>query len=228
MTTGARCLLGASAALFLVTGCAAAPGDAADDGQRAESARSAAPPATTATPKPTAAPVDLTFGPAEEQIDGDWVVGWLAPFDDGSERFVHEDSDGSAVYTYRDTQNDCTIIMELHRLADREMPQDDRLISDMLLSTNVLGSTSADDIEAMAALAEEDSLWQEEKEAAVDFRIWYGMSESSSAVLAARGFGGMAAGMLMLVSCPGEEAVAEYKEIVDDYARILVRWPTDE
>ena len=39
----------------------------------------------------------------------------------------------------------------------------------------------------------------------------------------------MAAGMLLTVGCPpGADAVSEYKEIVADHARFLVRWPVEE
>jgi hypothetical protein len=170
----------------------------------------------------------LTFGEAEEQITADWLMGWHAPFSDDDERFVLQSmAEGSTAFSYLDSDNECTIDMEVHRLADHPMNEDDRLLSDTMLAANVTGSPSAEAVGNIAAIAGEKGVWQEGKAATVEFRIWLGASErAGSAVVAARGFGEMAAGMLLAVGCPpGTDALVEYKEIVDDYARIVVRSP---
>lgn len=216
--------------LLTASGCVAGPVDAAVERPGGTSKSALAPSPTPTESGPAVDAVDLGFGAEEEQIAGDWAVGWLDPFPDEEERFVYTaPEDGPGAYEYLDRENECTIAMELSRLADQEMPEDDPRISDTMLAANVIGSTSAADVEAMGARAEDDSLWQEAEAATVDFRVWHGMSEQGSAVLAARGFGGMAVGMLLGVFCPaGADAVSEYKEIVGEYARILVRWPTEE
>ena len=227
----ARALL-VLAAVVMTSGCAAGAGSVDADGQpSAEDSESAVPSASTPTASTRAVDhVDLGFGGEEEQVTGEWVMGWVPPFPDGDERFVDNWSeDRPSVREIHDGDNGCTVILEVARLAQEEMSEDDRLISDMMLAGNLVASPSTDDIETMAAVATDDALWQEGEAATMDFRVWHGASEEGTVVLAARGFGEMAAGMALAVFCPaGGDAVSEYREFVDDHARIMVRWPEDE
>ncbi|MDY0909477.1 hypothetical protein [Microbacterium sp. CFBP9034] len=197
----------------------------------AEATKSVPPPSSTRVdPAPTPEPIDLGFGAEEEQVTGSWLMGWVPPFPDGDERFEESVSDDQPpVREIFDTENGCSILMEVSGLTQEEVPENDRVISDTILARSVVESPSSADIDTMGAVATDDALWQEDETATMDFRVWHGASEEGTVVLAARGFGEMAAGLLLGVLCPpGGDAVTEYREFVDDHARIMVRWPEDE
>jgi len=216
--------------VVMTSGCAAGAVDAGG-GSVTESSNAALPPSSTPVGSvPVVKAVDLGFGAEEEQITGDWGAGWIAPFPDGDERFAdHWSEDRPNVREIHDDDNGCTILMEGGRIADDEMLQDDRLISDTMLAANVVESPSPEDLEMMAAVASDDALWQEEEVATVDFRVWHGASKQGGVVIAARGFGAMAVGMALTVMCPtGADAVSEYREFVDEHARIFIGRPKDK
>lgn len=233
-TQGRVSLITLAAVILLLPGCSSLTPANTDNTSTPRA--DAADPATDASPTPAESAaidaVDLGCGAEEEQVTGDWLVGWYLPFTEDDERFHWEGGEEpSGAYRYRDTENDCMITMEVARLDDEAMSEDDRLISDTMLVANVTGGTAAEDVEAMRTGATEDRIWQEGKAATVDFRVWHVSSPAKgSAFVAARGFGAMAAGLIMAVICPAGpvNAVSEYQEIVDEHARISARWPSDD
>src|SRR6187431_3013982 len=211
-TQGRVSLITLAAVILLLPGCSSLTPANTDNTStpRADAADTAIDASPTPSESAAIDAVDLGFGAEEEQVTGDWLVGWHLPFPEDDERFHWEGGEEpSGAYRYRDTENECMITMEVARLDDEEMSEDDRLISDTMLVANVTGGTAAEDVEAMRTGATEDRIWQQGEAATVDFRVWHVSSpEKGSAFVAARGFGAMAAGLIMAVMCPAGPAEA--------------------
>jgi hypothetical protein len=226
-----------AAGIVLLAGCAPASSPSSGESETPASTKTPTPSAVR-TPTPIAAAsgadadvVDLPFGPAEERVTGDWVVGWLPPFAADDARFSDESPDDPATVDYLDNQNGCKIAMGGARLADKVMPDADTVISDGMITSWLFGDSASDaDVESISSAADVAVLWQRDQLATVDFRVWSGTADDGrTAFVVARGFGDMAAGIYLTIECPaGADSLSEYHQMVDQYARVFIRSSTDK
>ena len=227
MDTALRRRLSAAAlvaSLALLPGCALVPSlgeitpvatdDAADSSGDSDSPEQ---------PDPDLPPSELTFEAGAELDPAKWSVQWGDAFLADESFSVLSPDDGNGNWSYLDGANQCEISFYQGGMADLDMSQDDRPLTDDFLASvlagTVTGSTRAD-VDEHAFDHELKGLGVE----SVEFRaIWGSAADGGTWLHAGRMFGLHEAALYVGIRCPaGFEADEEFAKLTDSHLSVIV------
>lgn len=227
MDTSTRRRLSAAALvafLVLLPGCAVLPSlgeitpvatdDSADPSEDADSTEQA---------DPDLPPSELTFEAGADLDPARWSVQWGDSFVTDEGFSVLSPDDGNGSWSYLDGANQCEVLFYQGGMADLDMSQDDRTLTDDFLATvlagTVTGSTRAD-VDEHAFDHDLKGLGVE----SVTFRaIWGSGAEGGTWLHAGRMLALHEAALYVGIQCPaGYEADEEFAKLTDSHLSVVV------
>ncbi|MFH8250115.1 hypothetical protein ACH3VR_07100 [Microbacterium sp. B2969] len=202
---------------LLITGCASgAPPQAAQSPTPVvEPGTARRSPSPSPTPTERRAPSDLSLDHGADLDPSEWRVQWFT-FGDGFSELSPDDGNGS--WSITDDATQCEISFYQGTLAGIDYSQDDRTITNELL-TLMVGAISAgatrEDVESHAF---DDAVPLFFDDDVLPMRtIWGGQADGGTWLFSARMFGSMGGGIYLMINCPeGQDAMEEYNTLRDD------------